>query len=82
MTLKAYERYHLEKTSETVEEYLPATPNQEELAREWRDQELKDTDWIIPITDHAERDSYTTYRTALRDWPSTEDFPETRPTRS
>jgi len=48
--------------------------------RAWRDKELKSTDWIIPITDHPERDSYLTYRTNLRNWPSTDDFPATRPT--
>ena len=53
---------------------------EEEIARGWRDLELKNTDWIIPITDHPERTSYLTYRTNLRDWPSTDDFPETRPT--
>jgi len=54
----------------------------EERGRAWRDQELKDTDWIVPLSDHPERSSYMTYRTALRDWPSTSDFPSTKPTRS
>lgn len=48
--------------------------------RAWRDAELKSTDWIVPITDHPERASYITYRTNLRDWPSTADFPNTKPT--
>jgi len=46
----------------------------------WRNQKLKDTDWIVPVTDHPERASHLIYRTKLRDWPSTDDFPETRPT--
>ena len=53
----------------------------ESRQRAWRNQELTDTDWVVPITDHSERQSYLDYRTALRDWPSTTDFPDTRPTR-
>ena len=49
-------------------------------AREWRDQELQQTDWIAQTPDHPQRDAYLTYRTKLRDWPSTGDFPDTRPT--
>ena len=48
-------------------------------ARRWRDQELAATDYILPVTDHPERDDYIAYRTTLRDWPSTESFPNTRP---
>jgi len=50
------------------------------LAKMWRDDELKATDWIVPLSDHPERSGYMTYRTALRDWPSTSDFPATKPT--
>lgn len=50
------------------------------LARSWRDSELKETDWICAIPDHGLHASYTTYRVALRDWPSTSDFPDTKPT--
>lgn len=50
------------------------------LQRAWRNKELKNTDWIVPITDHPERAAYITYRTNLRDWPTTEDFPNTKPT--
>jgi hypothetical protein len=57
-----------------------ANLSQEDILREWRDLELKNTDWIIAITDHPERDAYITYRQALRDWPSTESFPVTKPT--
>jgi hypothetical protein len=48
-------------------------------ARKWRDEELVATDYIVPLADHPQRDDYITYRTALRDWPSTESFPDTRP---
>ena len=50
------------------------------LAREWRDGELFATDWIVPVTDHPQHVSYLAYREALRDWPSTVNFPETKPT--
>ena len=49
-------------------------------ARQWRNRALADSDWIVPITDHPQRTAYLTYRTALRDWPSTSDFPDTKPT--
>lgn len=52
----------------------------EDLQRQWRNDELKKSDWIVPITDHPERASYLTYRANLRNWPSTDDFPGTRPT--
>jgi hypothetical protein len=51
----------------------------EQKARKWRDQELAATDYILPVTDHPQRDDYIVYRTALRNWPSTESFPDTRP---
>lgn len=50
------------------------------LARLWRDSELKETDWICAIPDHGLHSSYMTYRQELRNWPSTSDFPETKPT--
>ena len=55
---------------------LPA----EDLAREWRNVELMDTDIIAQIPDWPDRDKYLAYRTKLRDWPSTSDFPATKPT--
>lgn len=54
--------------------------NVELNGREWRDAELEHTDWIVSVTDHPQHAAYLTYRQALRDWPSTEDFPDTRPT--
>ena len=54
------------------------TPSSEEIAadaRAWRDSQLQATDNIPAITDHPQRAAYLTYRTALRDWPSTADFP-------
>jgi len=58
----------------------PATPTAEEAARMWRNGELAATDYIVPLSDHPQRAAYMTYRTALRDWPSTSDFPDTKPT--
>ena len=60
-------------------EPTPAEPTAEEAARMWRDRELEATDYIVPLSDHPQRAAYMTYRTALRDWPSTSDFPDTRP---
>tara|TARA_B110000977_G_scaffold93170_1_gene123326 strand:+ start:685 stop:972 length:288 start_codon:yes stop_codon:yes gene_type:complete len=58
----------------------PPPPTVEEIARAWRDQELLNTDYIVPTTDHPQHSDYMTYRIALRNWPSTSDFPDTRPT--
>ncbi len=57
----------------------PVEPTAEESARRWRDSELAATDYIVPLTDHPQRAAYMTYRQALRDWPATADFPDTRP---
>jgi hypothetical protein len=48
-------------------------------AREWRDDELSATDYIVPLSDHPQRDAYITYRQSLRQWPSTDAWPATRP---
>tara|TARA_R100000951_G_scaffold68829_1_gene57968 strand:+ start:207 stop:551 length:345 start_codon:yes stop_codon:yes gene_type:complete len=58
--------------------------SQEELeaeAREWRDRELEATDFIIPLTDYPNHAQWITYRQALRDWTSTDNFPATKPTK-
>ncbi len=52
----------------------------EQKARTWRDNELTRTDVAATVSDYPNADAYIAYRTALRDWPSTEDFPATRPT--
>ena len=53
---------------------------EEEIATAWRNQELKDTDWVVMLDDHPERPLYYNYRNRLRDWPSKSDFPDTKPT--
>jgi len=60
-------------------EPTPPEPTAEETARQWRDSELASTDYIVPLTDHPQRAAYMAYREALRDWPSTDSFPDTRP---
>ena len=46
----------------------------------WRDAELARTDILVAIPDHPQRAALLTYRADLRAWPSTGDFPNTRPT--
>ena len=48
----------------------------------WRNEELKNSDWIVSVADHPERPLYYTYRQKLRDWPSFDTFPSasSRPT--
>ena len=55
-------------------------PTDEDNARAWRNFELESTDFISTISDHPQHNAYKTYRTKLRDWPSTSDFPDTKPT--
>tara|TARA_B110000967_G_C18310688_1_gene282860 strand:+ start:252 stop:503 length:252 start_codon:yes stop_codon:yes gene_type:complete len=52
----------------------------QDFAKSWRNEELKKTDWICAIPDHGLHVSYMAYRTLLRDWPTTSDFPDTKPT--
>lgn len=62
-------------------EYTFASDKQskEEKARLWRDEELMRSDGIMSISDHSQLAAYTAYRKKLRDWPSTSDFPDTKP---
>jgi len=64
------------------EEAVPAisTMSAEETARQWRDSELSSTDEAAKIPDWPNRPNILVYRQDLRDWPSTEDFPDTKPT--
>ena len=65
---------------------LPAEPTEEQLLdilktteRQWRDSELNATDQAAQTPDWPNRDNILLYRTALRDWPATDAFPDTRP---
>ena len=62
--------------------FNPLGLSQEELeirAKIWRDNELQSTDYIVPLTDHPDHAATITYRQELRDWPSTDAFPDTKP---
>jgi len=56
-------------------------PITEEEAKEWRDAELQITDIIAQTPDYPNRDAWITYRQELRDWPSTADFPDVKPSK-
>jgi len=58
----------------------PAEPTAEEAARNWRDGELSSTDIAATVSDYPNAAAIITYRTALRNWPASDDFPATRPT--
>jgi hypothetical protein len=64
---------------EHYEESRDPEPTVEEEGRQWRDDELSSSDYIVPLSDHPQRDDYMTYRVSLRAWPSTSDFPATKP---
>ena len=68
---------------DTYEAVVRPDPTEEQIkfnARQWRNNALSATDWVIPISDHPQRDAYIAYRQKLRDWPNTGDFPNTEPT--
>ena len=65
-----------------VEAFVPPTasvPTAEEEARMWRNMELSSTDQASQTPDWPNRSAILTYRTALRNWPSTSDFPAKKP---
>ena len=57
----------------------PEEPTAVEAGRRWRNSELSATDTASQTPDWPNRDNILLYRTALRNWPSTSDFPATRP---
>lgn len=67
-------------TCEVVDEPTSEDQTTEQQAREWRDSELVRTDSLFGLTDHPDHSKIVDYRKALRDWPSTSDFPDTLPT--
>ena len=73
----------VQSLSDYYEEFVeptPAEPTAEETGRMWRNGELSSSDFIVPLSDHPQRAAYISYRESLRAWPSTSDFPDTRPT--
>mgnify|MGYP001353690526 CR=1 FL=1 len=69
---------HEDVTPTLSSEELTEITNQE--ARMWRDSELYRTDSLSLLPDHPQKTEIAAYRVKLRDWPSTSDFPDTRPT--
>lgn len=59
----------------------PAEPTAEQAARMWRDMELQLTDKAAQTPDWPNRNNILSWRQELRDWPSTSDFPNKRPTK-
>tara|TARA_B110000046_G_scaffold74421_1_gene82409 strand:+ start:13199 stop:13504 length:306 start_codon:yes stop_codon:yes gene_type:complete len=69
-------------TFDHYEAYVaPSVPalTEEQEARIWRDEELRGTDQASQTPDWPNRDNIIIYRAALRAWPSTSDFPTTKP---
>ena len=60
--------------------YVETQEDINHLAKLWRNEELNTTDYIVPLTDHPDHAATLAYRVTLRDWPSTSDFPDTKPT--
>ena len=56
--------------------------DKEALGRGWRNGQLTLSD-IDPehLSDHPKHDAWKAWRTALRDWPTTSEFPDTKPTK-
>ena len=78
---QAYDAYELVPNNEPEEPDLSEEDLSAQLSREWRNEELKNSDWIVAVTDHPQRADYITYRETLRSWPADEaNFPDTKPT--
>ena len=82
--LDFFKKIHPDKVIEKVESL---TLTSKELAEQkqteeriWRDGELDRTDTLYLVDDYPDKDKLKTYRQALRDWPSTSDFPDKKPT--
>jgi hypothetical protein len=66
--------------TKTFSEYVFTKEEVEQVEIQWRNSELVRTDSLMPLSDYPYKEKLTAYRQALRDWPSTPDFPDTRPT--
>jgi len=64
----------------TLQLHVPVLETKETYAKQWRDAELARTDILVAIPDHPQREDLLAYRIILRQWPSTDAFPSTRPT--
>ena len=75
-------RYVYDNGTTIEKKHYDPTPDSEEIkmeARLWRDNELGRTDFIVPLSDYPNHAAWITYRKQLRDWTTTDDFPETKP---
>ena len=59
--------------------YIKTSEEIEAEAKAWRDSELRSTDNVAQTPDYPNHALWLTYRQELRDWPSTDAFPETKP---
>lgn len=62
------------------EKISTAYMSEETVARVWRNAMLDMTDVWESRQSHGQYSAYKNWRTALRDWPSTKDFPTKQPT--
>jgi hypothetical protein len=53
--------------------------SQNEIERQWRDEELVRTDHFVALPDYPKKTQLIAYRQALRDWPESADFPDKKP---
>lgn len=67
-----YKKHYFKAPEPTEEDLLE---HKKQLEKDWRNQELFATDYIVPTTDHPKHAAYMTYRQELRDYPSQPDFP-------
>lgn len=58
-----------------------ASRTAEDTAREWRDKELRATDYIVSLMDFTPHQDWLDYRQQLRDLPTSDGFPEVFPSR-
>lgn len=77
-TIKADAAF-VEANFEHYELWTTPEPTAEEEARQWRDGELTRTDIAATVSDYPNAEAILAYRQALRDWPATDNFPDTRP---
>tara|TARA_B100000212_G_scaffold241767_1_gene184290 strand:- start:63 stop:368 length:306 start_codon:yes stop_codon:yes gene_type:complete len=81
-TLEFAKKAFPDSTCEVVPDSISAEQIKERLEiqeRGWRNEELERTDTLSLLTDFPKKTELAAYRTKLRDWPSTSDFPDTRP---
>ena len=82
-TLEFAKKAFPDSTCEVVPDSISAEEIKARLEiqeRGWRNAELERTDILSLLTDFPKKTELAAYRTKLRDWPSTSDFPDTKPT--